>query len=99
MFEGKRIKYISPSGKEYNAMVVSCVKDIGVTIVNADDSSQYLRCLVMKNAPNFWPGKGEITKTRKMFTILRKGIINGIVDRSLEYIGGFASSDTCPFGQ
>jgi len=45
MFEGKRIKYISPSGNSYDAMVVSCVKDIGITLVNADTSSQYLWCL------------------------------------------------------
>jgi len=34
-----------------------------------------------------------------MFTEARKGIINGFLDRTLENIGGVASSATCPFGQ
>lgn len=99
MFEGKIIKYISPLGNEYTGKVVACVKDIGITIVDANNSSIYLYCLIMKNAPNFISRKGSITRTRKLFTKTRKGIISGIVDRSHNYNSGMASAKTCPFGQ
>ena len=99
MFEGKVIKYINADGIEYNARVVACVKDVGITLVDNDNPSYYLRCLVMKNAPNFWSGKGEITSTRKKFTKFRKGIMSGILDLRNCYGNGAASSASCPFGQ
>lgn len=99
MFEGKVIKYIDETGKEYNAKVVACVKDVGITIINNDNPSHYLRCLLMKNASNFWVGKGEITATRKSFTRYRKGIISGTLDMTGYYAQGEASSESCPFGQ
>lgn len=99
MFEGKVIDFIDEDGTKYKARVIACVKDIGVTLVNNEDPSEYLRCLIMKNAPNFWPGKGEITHTRKLFTIYRKGIIAGFFDtRELNASPG-AGPDTCAFGQ
>jgi len=99
MFEGKVIKYIATTGKEYKGRIIGCVKDVGITIVDDTNPGDYLHCLVMKNAPNFHSARGQITKTRKLFTQYRKGIIAGVIDLSSEYGGGVPSSATCPFGQ
>ena len=100
MFEGKIITYITVDGDTYKGLVIACVKDIGITIVDADNPSLYLHCLKMKNAPNFSGYKGAITETRKLFTKYRKGIIKGIIDLSREgrYSAVNPSPSTCAFG-
>ena len=101
MFEDKIITYINSDGDTYKGRVVACVKDIGITIVDASNPSRYLHCLKMKNAPNFSKAKGQITITRRLFTTYRKGIIEGILDVRLggdNTTGGNPSHSTCPFG-
>lgn len=105
MFEGKEITFIARNGCPYKAIVVACVKDVGISIVSKDNHNQFLYCLRMKNAPNFWPGKSQVTSTRKIFTDIRKGIIKGEVNlpeiyKKLKAVrGGYASAESCPFGQ
>jgi len=99
MFEGKEITFIEPFGTKYKAIVISCTKDIGITI-KEKVNNEFLYCLVMKNAHNFSGHKGRITRTRKRFTIVRKQIIAGVVDFSgFAYLGERPSAKTCPFGQ
>jgi len=100
MFEDKLITYIAVDGERYEGRVVACVKDIGITVVDANNPSEYLYCLKMKNSPNFYGGKGQITMTRKLFTLYRKGIIEGVMDARLgsKHSGGSPSSSTCAFG-
>jgi len=100
MFEDKIITYIAADGTKYKGRVVACVKDIGITIVDASNPSEYLHCLKMKNSPNFIKGKGEITETRRLFTLYRKGIIKGVMDaRTISRSsGGYPSHSTCAFG-
>jgi len=104
MFEDKIIDFISANGGKYKGRVVACVKDIGITIVNADDPKEFLHCLKMKNAPNFSGRRGHITYSRKRFTELRKGIIKGTIDLTSSYkyvknVSGWNPSHSfCPFG-
>jgi len=81
MFEGKEIDFIYRNGDKTKGIVVSCIKDVGITIIQKDEPSKILYCLIMKNAPNFpVKEKGLITVTRKLFTTMRKNIIEGIID-------------------
>jgi len=99
MFEDKIITFISVDGEEFKARVISCVKDVGISIVNANNSNDFLYCLHMKNSPQFKSTKGQISITRKQFTEMRKGIIDGHVDRShVRNWGAKPSASTCPFG-
>jgi len=101
MFEDKIIDFITIDGYKYKGRVVACVKDIGITIVNADDPEDFLHCLKMKNAPNFSNQKGAVTKTRRRFTELRKGIIKGIIDLESQWditTGVNPNHTNCPFG-
>ena len=99
MFEDKIITFISVDGEEFKARVISCVKDVGISIVNANNSNDFLFCLHMKNSPQFKGTRGQISITRKQFTRVRNGIIEGEVDRSsVRTYGATASASTCPFG-
>jgi len=97
MFEGKKIKF-STGYAVYDAIVISCVKDVGISIVQESNRERFFLCHNMKNSPKFIPGKGEITHTRKLFTKIRKMIINGYVDGPA--LNGSKNPDTtkCPFG-
>lgn len=76
MFEGKEITFTYTSGNQIKGIVVACVKGIGITIVKKNKPEHILYCLRMKNAPNFHKGRGEITRTNKLFTNVRKQIIS-----------------------
>lgn len=109
MFEGKEVNVILRSGEKIPGIVVSCIKDVGISIVEKHYKDAYLYCLRMKLAPNFSGGRGYIGKTRKLFTAVRKGIIAGTVDfKELDKVresvgttvsGAPASSSQCAFGQ
>jgi len=106
MFAGKEIIYIKSDGNKVPAIVVECVRDIGITIVRKDDRTKYLCCLKMPGSP-LWEPHYNKKLVYKEFTRMRKGIISGIVDDReevdllrLEGIdSGYASSSSCPFGQ
>jgi len=101
MFEGKIIDFYNSAGEYRRAKVVSCVKDIGITIVKEDDPNHYCYCLNMKLSPNFKSHKGSISRVRKRFTEIRKMIITGTVDvrkgSNNNLSTTAASSSTCPF--
>ena len=106
MFAGKEIIYIQSNGARIPAIVVECVRDIGITIVKKKDKTKYLCCLIMPGSP-LWKPSYNKKLIYKEFTRMRKGIISGIVDDRPEvdlfqlegiYTGG-ASSSSCPFGQ
>lgn len=105
MYEGKEIIF-KHGGEETPAVVVSAVRGIGISIVDKNNKDSYLWCLRMKNAPNFYPGIGEITYTNKLYSEGIKRIRSGFLDMdeidSLGLkgrIGGGASSSSCAFGQ
>ncbi len=85
------------------AIVVACVKDVGITIVAKENKEQILYCLRMKNAPNFPKKKGNITSTRKSFTLARKQIISGMFYVNKLYSSNFVhfsiSPSACAFNQ
>jgi len=97
MFEGKKIKYFN-GYVLFDAIVISCVKDIGISIVQESNQERFFLCHNMKNSPKFMPGKGEITRTRKKFTEIRQMIINGYVDGPALNGSKNPSAAKCPFG-
>lgn len=103
MFEGKIIDFYNSCGDYRKVKVVSCIKDVGITIIKENDPNHFCYCLKMKLAPNFIKSKGSISQGRKIFTQVRKMIISGTVD--LRKVNGHkvsftkASSSTCAFNQ
>lgn len=102
MYEGKEVIYINSYGEKSEAIVVACVRGIGITIVNKNDKEHYHWCLKMKNSPKFVTGRGEITYTNKLYSRAVKGIKSGVVDinkihAEMGKAGGGASSVSCAF--
>ena len=85
--EGKVIKYVNPDFPEIkSALVVGVNYDIGITLVNAEDSSDYLCCLTGPASPR-WKRCGGTKKAKmelhkKAFPI----IIDMITDGKFEEI-------------
>lgn len=111
MFEGKEIWYTNDTSI-HRALVVACVKDIGITVVDKANPDQYLACIRMKKSPNFGEvERGDIGKSEKLFTLIRRAIIAGTIDMrigsslrdGIEKIygkdahGTAPSAETCPF--
>lgn len=100
MFEGRKITFTKNNGTVVPAIVVSCIKNIGITIVAEENTDRILFCVRMKNAPNFAKGKGQVGHTEKVFTSVRKQILTGNVHAnligSIEDISG-AEGTICPF--
>jgi len=97
MFEEKKIKYFN-GYTVFDAIVISCVKDVGISIVQESNQEKFLLCQNMKNSPKFFPGRGEITQTRKTFTKIRQMIINGYVDGTVLNGSKDPGATKCPFG-
>lgn len=107
------VKFIYPDGGGVNfdvGLVIGCDPGIGITIVNADDTDEFLYCLIGPLAPNAIniPGAEEYYKEdyKKEFDSIRLRIGTGVVDivehcRILN-LARFTEEPLlkhCPFGQ
>ena len=80
--EGKVIEYVNPDFPEIkSALVVGVNYDIGITLVNAEDKSDYLFCLTGPGAPRWKECDGtESERTeyhKKIFALVLKMIKAG----------------------
>lgn len=106
--EGKEIKFICSLG-EYRGIVTGCNYDIGISIQDKDDMSEYLLCFIGKHAPNFGGfGSGGKRIHKKVFKNIVKQIQFGtynteitdkIFDEGLIVCGNQPKAEDCPFSQ
>lgn len=69
--EGKEVIYTDGlSGKETPAKVVGCDFDVGITLINANDSTDYLGCIHGPSDPKWRICGGMSQKDLKEYTAL-----------------------------
>lgn len=88
--EGKIIDFVDNRGDINKARVVGCDKDIGITIVDAEDKGKCIYCLQGPSSPNWSKSNDPLNKDQcgKIFERVVKMIETGV----LSYSGIIASS-------
>ena len=94
-------------GQDYVGIVINCDYDLGLTIVEKDDPTEYLLCThgplstkAQKDPSNPWHTHEK--KERQIFDNKIRQIMQGRIDIPLNAWYNrttYASSDTCPFNQ
>lgn len=100
--EGEPVKFTNTEMK-YDGKVVGCSYDIGITIVNAKDSKDYLVCINGPSSPNEGYEKEPYDKVfYTTIDMIKKGLVEAQI---LELIynpcfvpGFFNYMDECPWG-
>ncbi len=108
--EGKEITIITTKNGEtveYQAVVIGCDYDIGITIVKADDHNHYLFCLIGPSAPNFTDHPNALKEHKWYFFYkvrkIKQGILSLIEEDKLHkrfssYIPSTGpTAESCPF--
>jgi len=104
--EGKIITWEGDNGEEHSALIVGCDRDIGITIVNAEDKNDYFYCLSGPSSPHYPsdPTTPEnIEEDKLMFDsvvkMLKKGYFNykELAGEPITILNRNPSIETCSF--
>jgi len=104
---GKEVRY-RMMGHIYTGIVVACVEDVGVTIVNKEDEDDFIICLNLPKSP-LYSGEGSAV-TPLLYEVydyivyctengenIIGSVIENIVGRVGATAGKYPSRDSCPF--
>lgn len=107
--EGKEVKVVLAGGASFDGIVAGCDPDVGITIVEKDNTDHYLVCAhgmsspVLKERlekyPQFYSRANLAEDCDEVLEQVMEGIDKGVLDCSIfGRVNHDASADNCSFG-